>query len=157
MKTIRILFCVLTILFFFLLGVSIADKEYLSNSVVGICILGDDQEIRTLIDKSSCTDAAALICEIEDSGLSLELRLEKRYLNDDIAVMGCFPDAVYDTIIIDAHGDGKTVYLKQIDPVCHRFDKTELPIAAFVQNYYIAFLDLLGKAEKLTMDYLGGF
>lgn len=159
MKTIRLIFCVLTVLFFFLLGIGIADKEYLSQSVVGICILSDDQEFiqqfRELIEKTSWANATELYREIEHSDLSLELKREKMYFCDEIAVMGHFPDSVYDTIIIDARGNDQTVYLKQIDPVSHRFGKMQLPIKASVQRYYIAFLSALGKAERFTMGYLG--
>ena len=161
MKIVRILFCVSTVLFFFLLGVSIADKEYLSKGVIGICILSEDQalaqQLWELVDSTSCADAAELCRQLEDSGFSVKLKQEKMYVYDEIAVMGSFPDAVYDTIIIDAQGKDQTIYLKQMEPVSYRFEKTQLPIIGCVQRYYIAFLSVLGRREKLTMDYLGGF
>lgn len=161
MKLLRTLFGISAVLFFFLLGISIADKEYLSQSVVGICILADDQEmarqLREYIDQFCCTDAAELCREIENSGFPLELRREKMYVDGDRSETECFPDGVYDTIVIDCRGSNGTVYLKQIDPVSHRFFKTDIPVAASVQDHYIAFLSLLGKAEKITIDYLGCF
>ncbi len=161
MKIFRRLFCILAVLFFFILGISVADKEYFSGSVVGICILTEDRDsvvqLCDFIEQVHCTDIHELCQEIGNSEFRATVSYSKRYYDADVSVMGHIPAGVYDTVVIDLGGNGSTeiVYLKQLKPVAHRFWKTDIPVAASVQNYYISFLSFIGKAEKLTLDFLG--
>lgn len=158
MKIFRRLFFILAVVFFFLLGISAADKEYLSDSVVGICIMTEDQtlsaQVCDLIERSCCTDIQEVQQFLENSEFDLEISRSKRYFDADLFEMGQIPDGVYDTIVIDPGENccSEMVFLKQLSPMSYRFDKMNVPVASAVQKYYISFLSVIGRAEKFALD-----
>ncbi len=163
MSAFKRLFFVFAILFAFLLGISAADKECLSSSVVGICILTENPDLSAqlweFIEQTNFADISDLYQHVKDRDFDATVSCSKRFFNADALDMGHFPDGVYDTIIIDLGGNNSSemVYLKQLKPMARRFKETNDPVAASVQKYYISFLSLIGKTEKLALDFTGNF
>lgn len=163
MKIFRRLFFLVAVVFFFLLGISAADKEYLYSGVVGICISSEDQDLPTqicdYIAQSCFADSQALYQQLKASQYGFGISRGKRYFDAASFGMGHIPDGVYDTIVIDQGGEGcsEAVFLIQLKPLNHRFIKTTAPVASVVQEYYISFLSVIGKAEKLVIEFAEHF
>ena len=163
MKVFRRLFNLIIVLFFFLLGISAADKQYLSQSVVGICINTEDrvlqEQLHEFILDLCCTDIHDLYARLSDAGFDANLKITKRFFDENTADMGCFPCGIYDTIVIDLgdHHDAQRVYFKQLRPLSHRFGTIDVPFLSNVQSGYIGFLSLIGKTEKCVFDLFDWF
>ena len=163
MKIIRVLFSISMMLFFFLLGVSFADKAYLSKSVIGVCIVTDDMDraasVCDFIEKRSYSDINDLYQQILSTGIDADIFIKKRFFNENICLMGHFPDAVYDTLVIDLADNGREeyLYLKQIASARNLMFNTDMPFAELLQVGYRAFLSFIGKTEKYIIDVLQVF
>lgn len=164
MRIFRVITVFLAVAFFFLLGIGFADKEYLSENVVGIRIYADDPQIieylYDLLGKLQCTDARQLCRMLCDEKIYAYLSPEKQYFDVNNCVMGHFPYAAYDTIIIDLSERDpiEASYLKLVGSLPKRFGCTQSPFTTNIQEYYVSFLSYLGKAEKFTatkfLDFL---
>ena len=154
MKLLRLIFGLLIILFFFVLGIGFADQEYLSKNVVGIRIYADDCQtvtaVQDLLSEIQCSDAEELCRLLDIQGIVAYLSPNKEYFDVNNCAMGHFPYAAYATIIIDI-GERDRIEassLKQIDAVPGRFGCTKGLVATKVQGYYIYFLSCIGKSQK---------
>ena len=154
MKLFRLIFGLCIILFFFVLGVGFADKEYLSKNVVGIHIYADDRQKITQVNEFlaavQCSEVQELCRLLSLQGIVAYLSPNKEYFDANNCSMGNFPYAPYATIIIDLGGRDQieASYLKQIGTVPARFGCAKGLFATKVQEYYISFLSYLGKIQK---------
>lgn len=158
MKLLRTLWCIITVTFFFILGISIADKKYLSESVLGIWVIADDQtqiqQVSDYILQLQCEDAEDLYQQVNNCGLSADVQILYTYFDASMDGSCCIPAGVYTTIriIFDGHNAAENKYFKQIKPLEIPFEPIEIPGAAFIQKHYIGFLSGIGMAEKLIRD-----
>ena len=163
MRIIRKLIFVITVLLFFLLGISLSDKQYLSESIVGISIASEDQlilsQICNLIERSGCTDITSLFVMLDDAEIDMEISLNKQYFDANCCDMGHIPDGVYDTIVIVPRENGcaERLFLVQLKSLNHRFGRMSAPISFNVQKCYLSFLSFIGKAEKIALDFIAQF
>ena len=153
MKLFRLIFSFIIISLFFVLGISFADKEYLSKNVIGVRIFADDQQsitdVNELLTQLQCSDADELCRMLDSHGILAYLSPTKEYF-DDTCAAGHFPYAAYDTIVIDLGecDQIKASYLKKLGAVPGRFECAHGIFATKVQEYYMGFLSYLGKIQE---------
>ena len=160
MKVFQRTCCIILLGFFFLLGISAADKEYLFDSIVGICVSSNDRELfdqlRDSVEQAQCADIFELYQYIVEIFPCAKVSCGKRYYDETDINQDYVPAGVYNTIFVDINGNGDTesAFLKQIIPLSGCFLESKFISVSYVQKYYISFLSVLGKAEKLALELL---
>ena len=163
MKLIRKLFGIIAVVFFFFLGISAADKAYLSESIIGICIIYDDRREDDFINLSDqimqmqCSDARSLCRQLQKMNGDMTITCEKQYFDYDISGNTCIPAGVYDTVFIDIGGQNclEASFFKQINGLTRRFELVDEDNYAVLQKKYISFLSFIGQIEKAALGFMG--
>lgn len=164
MRLIRFLLCCAVLMFMFVLGVSAADKEYLSDRLIGIQMFGDEEDldpymqknIVSVIDKSRPESAEELYSVLVHADYMDNLVCEPRYFDAVLQGNQIIPAGMYDTVSIYFGGGDKLLssFVYFVEPLNKRFEKTNEPIYVQLQSSYIKFLSLIGRSEKMFYAFL---
>ena len=166
MRLIRFLFKVVLLIFLFILGVSAADKEYLSDRIVGVQILGADSEwggafaenVQLFLEGSEVENAEELCALLQESGLlgqDAQAFCTSAYFERSLLEDRIIPAGIYDAVCIQL-GSGQeqlTCFVKQTGTISTRFRSAEDPFFSQIQGGYLAFLSFLGNIEKIVIYF----
>ena len=140
----------------FMLGVSVADKECLKESIIGVQVVGTENE--DLINHISCmdVDSAEDFCQkIKAYDADLEVYVDLQYFEASAQGNILIPGGMYETVFVNLDSGLKTVssFTISIAHVNTRFYASDEPIITYVQNSYVSFLSFLGTAEKMVINF----
>ena len=155
MKLIRRLLRLFIILVLFITGISFADKQYLSDRVIGLQINGAAsnellENIEELANSGKFLDANSFCERLIDSGF--DAYCTAGYFDSVAENDTVIPAGIYDTVCISLDTTNDEQYSKLVvsEDIGGNFRSADHKLMALLQKAYIVFLSVIGYVEKIV-------
>lgn len=157
MKIMRFLFKCTFVITLFIFGISLADKQHLSNNVIVVQIADNvtnetTRQIDELIQSQQELTAQNLCRKLSELGI--DARCGSEYFDSTVTASYSIPAGVYDTVYIGIDNAAEPyIQLIATGQIGKNFQSVQNHAARLFQKGYVFFLSLLGYFEKIALNY----